>query len=139
MTATRNVLGAIATAAAAVAAWWVWLGWDAERRLDPVTQVESGPFEAWQVVGFVLTLVLLAVLAALVVAPWLVAPAMTLAVTGAWSVWAAGGDDSGLWVVGAVAVFLGSAVGSTVVCVTVWAIRRAFRGRRDDRPQRTVA
>ena len=141
MTAIRNVLGTVVTAAATVGAWWAWLGWDAERRLDPATQIESGPFEVWQVAGCVVTLVLLAVVATLFVAPWLVALAMTVAFTASWSLWAAGSDDSGLWLVGAVAVFVATAVGSTAICVAVWAIRRAFRGQRGergDRPQGTV-
>jgi hypothetical protein len=69
MTAARKAVGALGIAAAAVAAYWGWLGWDTEYRVDPVTHVESGPYEAWQVIGCVLTLVVVAAVAALVFAP----------------------------------------------------------------------
>jgi len=130
MTAARKAVGALGIAAAAVAAYWGWLGWDTEYRVDPVTHVESGPYEAWQVIGCVLTLVVVAAVAALVFAPWLVATAVTVGFTGAWVVRAATSDESGLWVVGAIGVFVGTAIGSTVVSVLVWAVRRAPAGRR---------
>jgi hypothetical protein len=132
-------LGALGTAAATVATWWAWLGWDTGYQIDPVTSVESGPYEPWQVIGCVLTLVAVAVVAGLLLAPWLVAPAMTFALTGAWSVSAGGSDESGLWLVGAVGVFIGTAIGSTVLSVAAWAVRRALAGRRGHRPQGTAA
>jgi len=138
MTATRNTLGAIGTAAATVGAWWAWLGWDTESRTDPVTLTESGPYEPWQVAGCVLTLAAIAVVAGLLLAPWLVAPVMTIAFTAAWTVQAAAGDESGLWVVGAVGVLIGMAIGTTVLSVAAWAVRRALTGRRG-RPQGTTA
>ena len=55
---------------------------------------------------------------------------MTVGFTGAWVVRAATSDESGLWVVGAIGVFVGTAIGSTVVSVLVWAVRRAPAGRR---------
>jgi hypothetical protein len=136
MTATRKTLGAIGTAAATVAAWWAWLGWDTEYDVDPVTLTETGPYEAWQVIGCVLTLVALAVMAGLVLPPWLVALAMTIAFTLAWTVQAIASDESGLWPVGAIGVFVGMAIGSTVVSVVAWAVRRALSG---NRPQGTPA
>lgn len=134
MAATRNVLGAIATAGATVVAWWAWLGWDTSYQVDPVTQVESGPYEAWQIIGCVLTLAGIAVVASLVLLPVLVVPAMTVAFTAGWSVRAATADDTGLWLVGAIGVFAGMAVGTTVLSVPVWAIRRSRR----NRPQGTT-
>ncbi|MFJ8011004.1 hypothetical protein [Streptomyces sp. NPDC096339] len=38
-----------------VAAWAAWLGWDQHRDVHPDGSV-SGPYEAWQVIGLVLTL-----------------------------------------------------------------------------------
>ncbi|MBT2478158.1 hypothetical protein [Streptomyces sp. ISL-94] len=38
-----------------VAAWAAWLGWDQHRDVHPDGSV-TGPYEAWQVIGLVLTL-----------------------------------------------------------------------------------
>jgi hypothetical protein len=130
MTARRNAIGAIGIAAATVATYFGWLGWDTEYQVDPVTQAESGPYEAWQVAGCVVTLLVLALVAGLVFLPWVVAPVMTVSFTVAWAVGAALRDESGLWLVGAIGVFVGMAIGSTIVSVPAWAVRRAFVGRR---------
>ncbi len=42
------------------ACWWGWLAWDHSYRHDPVTGVSSGPYEGWQVVGCVVSLIVLA-------------------------------------------------------------------------------
>jgi hypothetical protein len=68
--------------------------------------------------------------AGLVLLPWVVAPVMTVSFTAAWAVGAARSDESGLWIVGALGVFVGMAIGSTVVSVLAWAVRRAVAGRR---------
>ncbi|MET8092120.1 hypothetical protein [Micromonospora sp. NPDC005220] len=118
MTATRGtraLLGVLFLAAATVGAWLLWLGWDTEYDVDAQTGASSGPYQPWQVIGCVLTLVLLAALAGTRLSPWLVAPVMTVAFTAAWSWRAAGTDDSGLWVVGGILVLVGMAVGSTLV------------------------
>ncbi|MGI5520476.1 hypothetical protein ACQEUX_05935 [Micromonospora sp. CA-259024] len=133
MTATRGrraLLGALFLAAATVGVWLLWLGRDTEHQVDPETGATSGPYEPWQVVGCVLTLVLLAALAGTRLSPWLVAPVMTVAFTAAWTWQAASTDDSGLWLVGAFLVLLGVAVGSTVVSLSA---RRLSR-RPADRP-----
>ncbi|MET8086634.1 hypothetical protein [Micromonospora sp. NPDC005237] len=129
MTATRRthaLFGAVFLAVATVGVWLLWLGWDTGYTVDARTGATSGPYEPWQVIGCVLTLVLLAALAAWRLSPWLVAPVMTVAFTAAWSRQAASRDDSGLWVVGAVLVLVGMAVGSTAVSL---AVRRVARGR----------
>ncbi|MEU8393250.1 hypothetical protein, partial [Micromonospora sp. NPDC048843] len=118
MTATRStraLLGVLFLAAATVGAWILWLGWDTRYTVDAQTGASSGPYEPWQVIGCVLTLVLLAALAGTRLSPWLVAPVMTVAFTAVWSWRAAGTDDSGLWVVGGILVLVGMAAGSTVV------------------------
>jgi hypothetical protein len=138
MAATRNTLGAIILAGATVTTWWAWLGWDTEYQFDPVTQTESGPYEAWQVAGCVLTLAVLAVAGGLVLPPWLAAGAMTVAFTAAWSARAAGGDETGLWLVGAIGVFVGMAIGSTALSVAAWAVHRWVVRRRGHRPHGTV-
>ncbi|MET8348581.1 MULTISPECIES: hypothetical protein [unclassified Micromonospora] len=131
MTATRGtqpLRGALFLAAATVGVWLLWLGWDTEYDVDPQTGSRSGPYEAWQVIGCVLTLALLAVLAGTRLSPWLVAPVMTVAFTAAWSWGALSSDDSGLWAVGAVLVLVGMAIGSTAVSLGArWASRRLAR------------
>ncbi|MFI7658049.1 hypothetical protein ACIBTW_04095 [Micromonospora parva] len=118
MTATRDtrvLFGVLFLAAATVGAWLLWLAWDTRYTVDAQTGASSGPYEAWQVIGCVLTLVLLAGFAGTRLSPWLVAPVMTVAFTAVWSWRAAGTDDSGLWVVGGILVLVGMAVGSTLV------------------------
>ena len=111
----RAALGAPLVAAATAGAWYAWLGWDTGYDVDPVTRAVSGPYQAWQVAGCVLTLAAIAVLGALLSPAWMVAPVMTVAFTAAWSAGAARSDDSGLWVIGAVLVLLGMAAGSTLL------------------------
>jgi hypothetical protein len=79
------------------------------------------------------------VVAGLLLPPWLVALAMTIAFTGAWAALASASDETGLWLVGAIGVFVGTAIGSTVLSVVAWAVRRALGGRRGHRPQGTTA
>ncbi|MEV4657061.1 hypothetical protein [Micromonospora sp. NPDC049301] len=126
---TRALLGALFLAVATVGVWLLWLGWDTEYTIDPETGSSSGPYEPWQVIGCVLTLALLAALAARRLSPWLVAPVMTVAFTAAWSWRAATSDDSGLWAVGAVLVLIGMAIGSTAVSLGVHLIGRRRAGR----------
>ncbi|RAO22429.1 hypothetical protein [Micromonospora noduli] len=132
MTATRGtraLLGVLFLAAATVGVWILWLGWDTEYTVDAQTGASSGPYEPRQVIGCVLTLVVLAALAATRLSPWLVAPVMTVAFTAAWSWRAASTDDSGLWVVGAVLVLVGMAVGSALVSLVGRRVGQRFAGR----------
>jgi hypothetical protein len=118
--------GGLGVAVLSAALWFGWLGWDTEYHVDPVSQVESGPYEAWQVIGCGVTLVLLLVGALLmgVRAP-VASAAMTLAFTAAWTTTAATNDETGMFGVGAVLVFVGLAVATAVVSVIVVALRRA--------------
>ncbi|MFF5054735.1 hypothetical protein ACFY1S_16305 [Micromonospora sp. NPDC000663] len=134
MTATRGtraLLGVLFLAAATVGVWLLWLSWDTGYTADAQADATSGPYAPWQVVGCVLTLVLLAALAGTRLSPWLVAPVMTVAFTAAWSWQAASTDDSGLWPVGAGLVLVAMAAGSTLVSV---ATRRVSRRRLAGRP-----
>ncbi|WP_328653906.1 hypothetical protein OG598_08595 [Micromonospora sp. NBC_00330] len=132
MTATRGtraLLGVLFLAAATVGAWILWLGWDTRYTVDAQTGASSGPYEPWQVIGCVVTLVLLAALAGTRLSPWLVAPVMTVAFTAVWSWRAAGTDDSGLWAVGAVLVLVGMAVGSALASLVGRRVGQRFAGR----------
>ncbi|UJV41930.1 hypothetical protein [Streptomyces sp. AMCC400023] len=49
------LLPTLVTAVSALALWALWLGWDQHRDLHPDGS-STGPYEAWQVIGLVLTL-----------------------------------------------------------------------------------
>ena len=119
----RSLAGAVVLAAATVLTWWLWLGRDTEYQVD-ANGVESGPYTTGQVAGCVLTLLVLLVAAVLLgVRPLIAAAAMTIAFTVAWTAQASS-DETGLFMVGAIMVFVGSAVGTSVVAVATGALRR---------------
>jgi len=122
--ALRSLTGAVALAAATVLTWYLWLGRDTEYQVD-ANGVQSGPYTTGQVAGCVLTLVVLLVAAVLLgVRPLVAAAAMTVAFTAAWTVQAGSTDESGLFVVGAILVFGGMAIGTAVVAIGTHAVRR---------------
>ncbi|MEU8819602.1 hypothetical protein [Actinoplanes sp. NPDC048796] len=98
-----------------LAAWAAWLGWESGYVTDPSTESVSGPYAWWQVAGCVLTLIVLAAVAARWAHPLMVAAVMTVVFTAAWSAKAATSDESGLWLVGAILVAVGLAAGSVAV------------------------
>ncbi|GAA1098579.1 hypothetical protein [Kitasatospora arboriphila] len=111
----------------AVAAWAVWLGWDQHRDVHPDGSV-SGPYEAWQVIGLVVTLLVPMCWAA---ARHRVAGAVvgtTAGLTAAafvdWS-----DDASGLFLVGVGTVMVGSLVATSVVAALVASLTRSGRSR----------
>lgn len=106
------------------------MAWDHGYQTDPATGVTSGPYQGWQVVGCVVCLVALGVGASVRLPAWLVIPVMPVAFTAAWSWTAAGADGTGLWVIGAVLVFVGMVVGTGAVSgVTAFARAAAARRR----------
>ncbi|MFE9253693.1 hypothetical protein [Streptomyces sp. NPDC006879] len=113
---------AVVMAAIALAAWAAWLGWDQHRDVQPDGSV-TGPYEAWQVIGLALTL--------LVPVAWAASRhflassvlGVTLGLTAAafydWS-----DDSSGLFVVGVGMVMVGSLVTTTVVSTVIASVKR---------------
>jgi hypothetical protein len=101
-------------AALSVATWWAWLGWDEEYQYD-ANGVASGPYEAWQVIGTALTLGLIAGVAATRVSFLIVTPAVIIPFTVAWSIHAAGRDETGMWGVGAMAILVLGGLGTGAV------------------------
>ncbi len=121
----RATAGLLTLAAATVFTWWAWLGRDTTMTLDPETGNYSGPYTTAQVAGAVLTLAALLVTAVLLRVPALPAAAvMTVAFTAAWTAQAASEDDTGLFLVGAILVLGGMAVGTTVVALITAGLRR---------------
>ena len=124
---THSSLVVVGLAAASLASWWLWLGLVKRYETDPVTGTTTGPYQPAQVVGCVLTLLVVAVAGGLLTRPWLVVVAMTVPFTVAWSVDAAAHDDSGLWAVGAVLVGAGTAIGTAVCAGAARLVRTALR------------
>ncbi|MET8151497.1 hypothetical protein ACIBSW_20335 [Actinoplanes sp. NPDC049668] len=121
----RQIAGAFVVALLSALQWYVWMAWDTEYQTDPVTQVSSGPYEAWQVVGCAASLLVVFVAALLLGArPLWASAALTLAFTAAWTATASATDSSGLYVVGTVMVLAGLAATTTVVSLVVTALRR---------------
>lgn len=95
--------------------WFGWFGWDAEYQYDAATGEMTGPYEIWQgVAAFLCGVVvvglayrLLHFLVALLVIP----ASFTLA----WVGTAFTMDSTGLWVVGAILVALGTTFGTAVM------------------------
>ncbi|PUB24924.1 hypothetical protein C8K30_108181 [Promicromonospora sp. AC04] len=101
-------------AALTTATWWT-LGRDTTREVDAATGTTTGPYEAPQVIACVVVLVGLVVVGALLLPAWLAVLGVSLPFTAAWTIQASSEDDSGLWVVGAVLVLVGTLVGGTIV------------------------
>ncbi len=105
------------------ACWWVWMAWDHSYQTDSATGTVSGPYQAWQVIGCVVCLVALGIAATARLPARFVVPIMSLMFTAVWSWTATSSDDSGLWVVGALLVFVGMLVGTGVVSGLTNAVR----------------
>ncbi|WP_333778037.1 hypothetical protein [Streptomyces sp. IBSBF 3136] len=121
-----QLVSILALAALAPALWAAWLGWDQHRDVHPDGST-TGPYQAWQVIGLVLTL-----LAAVCWAAYrdYVAGAVlgtTAGLTAAayvdWS-----DDASGLFVIGVGLVMVGTFVGTAVVSAVTTAVRPAELG-----------
>ncbi|MDQ1103512.1 hypothetical protein [Nocardioides zeae] len=121
----RDLAWGIAVAVLAAAAWCGWMGWDDEYQVDAATNEISGPYEAWQVVGCVLTLLVLGVVAARWWRPFATAIVLSVSFTVAWSVTATTMDDeeTGLWMIGAVMVLVGTSAVSLLLAAMVAAVR----------------
>lgn len=124
-----SVRGVALLGAGTALTYLVWLGWDRRRDVNPVTKEVSGPYEAWQIIGVVVVLALLAG-----VAGWLRHPLAAIVVipvvfTVCWSVGASTDPyvvGANLWPIGAAAVALGSLFGALLVAGTAHAIRSRY-------------
>ncbi|WP_406197810.1 hypothetical protein OG920_24065 [Streptomyces europaeiscabiei] len=117
-----HLLSALMTAVAALTMWAAWLGWDQRRDLHPDGS-STGPYEAWQVIGLVLTLLVPVVWAAsrrhITGAVVGTTAGLTVASFHDWS-----DDASGLFVIGVTMVMLGTAAVTTGLSFLVAAIGR---------------
>jgi hypothetical protein len=127
----RQIVGALVVAALSALQWYAWMAWDTEYQTDPVTQVASGPYEAWQVAGCAVSLLVVFVGALLLgVRPLWASAALTLAFTAAWTATAAPEDSTGLYGVGMIMLLIGLAAATTTVSLVVAGLRRLRPPRR---------
>ncbi|MGW5462805.1 hypothetical protein [Streptomyces sp. NPDC003996] len=115
-----HLLPILVLAGLSLAAWAVWLGWDQHRDVHPDGST-TGPYEAWQVIGLVLTLLVPVCwaasrrhLAAAVLGPTV---GLTLAAYYDWS-----DDSSGLFVIGVGLVMIGSLVTTVIISAVVTSV-----------------
>jgi hypothetical protein len=126
-----QIAGASAVAVLAALAWFAWMGWDSQYQVDPVTQVASGPYEAWQVIGCAISLLVLLVGALLAgVRPVPASAALTVAFTAAWTATVAPGDETGMSGVGTTLLLCGLTAATMVVSSAFVGLRRLWSGRR---------
>jgi hypothetical protein len=122
-----QVLGFLAVAVLTAASWWGLLGWDTEKTLVPGSSSDyEGPYEVWQLAVLVLLLLAIAVGAILLgVRPAPTAIALTLSLTANFFITGlTDPDGDGLFAVGALFVFLGTAAASTLVVLVTYQLRK---------------
>ncbi|WP_455356137.1 hypothetical protein [Streptomyces sp. SYSU K217416] len=105
-----------------LAVWAAWLGWDQHRDVQP-DGTTTGPYEAWQVIGLVLTLLAPVYWAASrrysAGAVLGITVGLTVAAYYDWS-----DDSSGLFMVGVGMVMVGSLVVTAAVSAVIASVKR---------------
>lgn len=127
---TSQAFATAALALATVGNYALWLAWDQERDIDPVTMTETGPYEPWQVVGAAATLALLAFVAGWRQHPLLAIIVIPTVFTTCWAIDAATEvtPDANLWPIGAASLGGGTLVG-TVLLGALGSIAHSVRDR----------
>lgn len=122
----HRLLRILVPAGLSLAAWAAWLGWDQRRDVYP-DGTTTGPYEAWQVIGLVLTLLVPVCWAAsqryVVGAVFGTTAGLTVAAYHDWS-----DDSSGLFMVGVGLVMMGSLAATAAVSAVI--VRAKRDGRR---------
>lgn len=121
----RQIAGALVVALLSALQWYVWMAWDTGYRTDPVTQQTSGPYEAWQVAGCAVSLLVVFVGALMLgVRPLWASAALTLAFTAAWTATASANDETGMYGVGTIMLLFGLTAATATVSLVVTGLRR---------------
>ncbi|MFH9615436.1 hypothetical protein ACH4MM_17230 [Streptomyces pratensis] len=111
----------------AAALWAAWLGWDQHRDVHP-DGTTTGPYEAWQVIGLVLTLLVPLCWSASrqdIVGPVAgITAGLTVAALYDWS-----DDASGLFVIGVGTIMVGSLVTTSAIAFLIASLQRNRAGR----------
>ena len=120
-----SLVPTLVTAGVSLAGWAAWLGWDQHRDIQP-DGTTTGPYEAWQVIGLVLTLLIPVYWAAsrhhgtaAVLGPTI---GLTVAAFHDWS-----DDASGLFMIGVIMVMAGSLAATAAVSAVIGAMSRDGR------------
>jgi flagellar biosynthesis protein FliR len=120
-----QMLSILVLAGVTLAVWAAWLGWDQHRDVQP-DGTTTGPYEAWQVIGLVLTLLVPVYWAAsrryIAGAVLGITVGLTVAAYYDWS-----DDSSGLFMVGVGMVMMGSLVATALVCAVIASAKRDGR------------
>ncbi|WP_039932981.1 hypothetical protein [Streptomyces viridochromogenes] len=127
-----QLLPILVLAGVSAAMWAAWLGWDQHRDVQPDGST-TGPYEAWQVIGLVLTLLVPVCWAAsrrhIAGAVLGTTVGLTVAAFYDWS-----DDASGLFVVGVVLVMSGTLGVTALVSVVTASVKRDGRPRPGGNP-----
>ncbi|GAA2305854.1 hypothetical protein OKJ48_43400 [Streptomyces kunmingensis] len=118
----NQLVPVLVMAGISAAAWAAWLGWDQHRDVHADGST-TGPYEAWQVLGLVVTLLAPAVWAASrghrAATVFGTTAGLTVAAYVDWS-----DDSSGLFAVGVALLMLGSLAATATVTAVITAMRR---------------
>ncbi|MFC9270082.1 hypothetical protein ACFTXJ_20180 [Streptomyces zhihengii] len=117
-----EAVATVILALTSAALWAAWLGWDQHRDVHPDGST-TGPYEAWQVIGLVLTLLAPLYWAAarrhVTGAVLGITAGLTAAAYIDWS-----DDASGLYMIGVIMVALGSAAATALTALAIASLRR---------------
>ncbi|GAA5020520.1 hypothetical protein [Streptomyces siamensis] len=121
----NHLIPVVVSAGVTLALWAAWLGWDQHRDVGPDGST-TGPYEAWQVIGLVLTLLAPVYWAAsrghVAAAVLGTTIGLTVAAYVDWS-----DDSSGLFMVGVGMVMVGSLVVTALVASLIASFRHDGR------------
>jgi peptidoglycan/LPS O-acetylase OafA/YrhL len=124
------LLWSVAIAAAVVAIYWAFLGWDRHKDVDPVTGAVTGPYQPWQVIACGVVLAAVVFAAGWRGRTWVAVLVVPVVLTVCFSVDAATGTDGdGLWPIGAALVAVGSLLGAAAVATLGGYLGRSRRAR----------
>lgn len=117
-----QLLPALVLAGVSMAAWAAWLGWEQHYDVQP-DGTSTGPYEAWQVIGLVLTLLVPVYWAAsrryVAGAVLGTTAGLTIAAYFDWS-----DDSTGLFMVGVGMVMMGSLAVTAIASAVIASVRR---------------
>ncbi|KNC18783.1 hypothetical protein AC792_10195 [Arthrobacter sp. RIT-PI-e] len=95
--------------------WYGWFAWDTEYYLDASTGEMAGPYRVWQGVGAFLCGIVVMIVAYRTLHIGVALVVLPASFTLAWISTAAADDVTGLWMVGAIMVAVGSFLGAAVL------------------------
>jgi hypothetical protein len=124
---TLRLTGLLLTPMATAGGYFCWLGWHRPKQTQPDGR-QTGPYTAWQVIGFILTLAVITVAITWWYKSAWIAPLMTTVATTAYfsADAATSSDNDGLWPIGAALVLIGTALGAGFVSLITRSTQKHF-------------